>query len=74
MPLATHIVDKNNPHNLTKESVGLGNVSNFPMATETLAKALNSTEHYLSPQTGKMAVMQALENLGIVDENGEVIS
>ena len=32
--LRTHILDNTNPHNVTKEQVGLGNLVNYPLATD----------------------------------------
>ena len=74
MPIMTHINDvTTNPHNVNKEDVGLGNVQNYPMATEAQALALNSTQHYLSPLTGHAAALQALKNLGVLDANGDPV-
>lgn len=47
--LSTHMVDYNNPHRVTAEQVGLGNVKNYPMATDTDIRLMNNREAYVSP-------------------------
>lgn len=49
--LASHIVDTNNPHNVTKQQVGLGNVDN----TSDLNKPVsNATKNYINAQISKL--------------------
>lgn len=50
--LNAHVADKNNPHGVTKNQVGLGSVANYPMAVEAEARAATSNERYLSPLRG----------------------
>lgn len=45
-----HIADKNNPHNVNKEQVGLGNVENFSIATAQEARELSAPNKYITPQ------------------------
>lgn len=45
----SHEADTNNPHGVTKEQVGLGNVANYPIATKEIAEARQSNEHYITP-------------------------
>lgn len=47
--LASHLVDKNNPHKVTATQVGLGNVQNFGLATEDEAKQGISNAKYMTP-------------------------
>lgn len=47
--LASHLVDKNNPHKVTAAQVGLGNVQNFGLATEDEAKQGISNAKYMTP-------------------------
>ena len=61
MKLNGHIEDKNNPHGVTKEQVGLGNVPNYGLATNEEAQEGTSNKKLMTPQSvahsiGKMAV------------------
>lgn len=47
--LSAHINDKNNPHNTTKAQVGLGNVDNFPTATQAEAIEGTRNDRFLTP-------------------------
>lgn len=47
--LNTHITNMSNPHNTTKHQVGLGNVENYPVATEAEAIAGIETQKYVTP-------------------------
>lgn len=44
-----HITNYNNPHQTTAAQVGLGNVSNFPLATVPDAQAGSSNAEYMTP-------------------------
>lgn len=44
-----HIANKLNPHSVTKNQVGLGNVQNFGLATEDEAKQGASNAKYMTP-------------------------
>jgi len=46
-----HIINKDNPHEVTKEQIGLSNVANYPPATIEEAKKGTSNEHYMTPST-----------------------
>lgn len=50
--LTNHVQDQANPHGDTKESVGLGQVQNYPVATGAIARQGVSNEHYMTPQLG----------------------
>lgn len=51
MPIVNaHIADKNNPHATTKAQVGLGNVENFPTATQVQAEAGTDAASFMTPQ------------------------
>lgn len=39
-----------NPHGVTKDQVELGQVENYPMASRSQARAMESNEHYMSPE------------------------
>ncbi|RUL56452.1 hypothetical protein [Lysinibacillus antri] len=51
-----HKNNKNNPHNVTKEQVGLGSVEDYGIATQTEAEAGTSTAKYMTPQRTKQAI------------------
>lgn len=55
--LDTHILDKNNPHNVTKGQVGLGNVQNYAVASSAEAGAGAVNDKYMTPALTKSAVM-----------------
>lgn len=49
--LAVHLKDRDNPHAVDKDQVGLGAVQNFPMATDAEAAAGTARNRYMSPAT-----------------------
>jgi len=57
--LLNHVTDLDNPHKVTKEQVGLGQVQNYPPATNQEAAAAALTTRYLTPASGK-ALVQAV--------------
>lgn len=50
-----HVSNQDNPHSVTKEQVGLGNVSNFELATEAEATDGTSNTKYMTPSLTKKA-------------------
>jgi hypothetical protein len=50
-PLEAHVADKNNPHQTTKAQVGLGNVQNYGIASQSDMDAGTSNGVYLTPVT-----------------------
>ena len=46
---AAHVVDKSNPHEVTKSQVGLGNVQDFAVATDTQAADKTNQTTYMTP-------------------------
>jgi hypothetical protein len=59
-----HIVNYNNPHQVTAAQVGLGNVSNYPMATDVQAEAGTNNASLMSPYlTAEAITTQALTPL-----------
>lgn len=48
-PLSQHINNKNNPHEVTATQVGLGNVPNYPAASELQAQSANRNDLLLTP-------------------------
>lgn len=63
--LNSHVKNKNNPHEVTKAQVGLGNVQNYGIASQSQAENGTSNSAYMTPLRTK----QAIEALG----GGEVI-
>ncbi len=47
--LNAHKQDINNPHQTTSTQVGLGNVSNYPVATQIEAEAGTANDRYMTP-------------------------
>jgi len=66
---AAHIADTNNPHQTTKEQVGLGNVQNYPIATGTEALAGTSNNTYVTPALVKLMLDGSGGNDSLVHAN-----
>lgn len=56
--LDEHKTDNTNPHQVTKEQVGLGNVQNYGIATQSEAEAGTSNTKYMTP----LRVAQAIKS------------
>lgn len=54
--LLSHISDFNNPHRVTKDQLGLGNVGNYGLSTPEIAALNLSNETLITPFTAKYAV------------------
>ena len=59
--LNTHMEDKNNPHKVNKNQVGLGNVPNFRKATDTDAVDNTNDNTFMTPHTTYVAVSKWVE-------------
>ena len=68
VPLNAHISRMDNPHGTTKAQVGLGNVENFPMATEAEARAGVAASNYMSA----LRVGQAITTLALTPLNAHI--
>lgn len=55
-PLNNHIADKDNPHDTTKEHVGLGNVENYEVAADSDADTGTATDKYAVVATVKRMI------------------
>lgn len=53
--LNQHAADKNNPHGVTKDQVGLGNLQNYEIATQADAETGTSTDKYMTPERTRQA-------------------
>lgn len=76
MSIQEHIADLSNPHQDSKEKIGLGNIQNFPLATRAEVMALSSNERYIDNNNlgwvGE-AFIQYMKDLKILDANGEYL-
>nr|WP_263708009.1 pyocin knob domain-containing protein [Shouchella tritolerans] len=52
----SHIADKKNPHGITKNDVGLGNVPNWSGATQAEARAGTNNSKIMTPQRTKESI------------------
>lgn len=60
----SHINDRNNPHQVTKEQVDLGSVQNYPVATEAQARTGEHNASYMTPlRTAQEIETKALQPL-----------
>ena len=62
--LTNHINAIDNPHQTTKSQVGLGNVENFPVATQAIAEAGSSGTHYMTALTTRQAMQAFMTSEG----------
>ena len=63
--LRDHIQDKNNPHDTTKDHVGLNLVENYPPATVDEAEMGVAEDRYLTPKTGRAMIELHMGNLDL---------
>ncbi len=54
--LVDHMEDGTNPHKVTKAQVGLGDVENYKMATDTQAADMSTKTRYMSPHAVGVAL------------------
>lgn len=55
--LSSHLADYNNPHQTTKEQVGLGSVEDYATANQLEAEAGDLNDRYMTPLRTKQAIM-----------------
>ena len=67
--IKTHTESRLNPHGVTKDQVGLGNVPNQPNATVNEAKAGVSNSATMTP----VAVRNALEGFGLITDGNIIL-
>ena len=48
MPIVLHLIDESNPHQTTKDQVGLGQVANLPLATDEEVDTLEPVDKYFT--------------------------
>ena len=66
--MEAHITNKENPHEVTKAQVGLGNVENFSMASKNVAESGTSSSNYMSSLRTKEAIEFQVPNLEIIQD------
>lgn len=65
LEITSHESNKTNPHSVTKEQVGLSNVSNYGIATEAEATAGTSNEKYMTPSLTKKAAKSYVDKTDV---------
>jgi len=71
--ISTHASRTDNPHNVTKQQVGLGSVDNYPTASQAEAEAGTAANRFMTPQRTKQYVDTRLQNgLTLREHNGTV--
>lgn len=67
--LSDHVDNKENPHGVTAEQVGLGNVLNYGIASQADAEAGTSDELYMTPAKTKQAIdaLRPVQDTGWMD-------
>lgn len=53
-----HIADSNNPHGVTRTQIGLGNVQDYPIATQEEAQTATANNRYMTPLRTMQLVTQ----------------
>lgn len=61
-PLTNHIGNTTNPHNVTKQQVGLGSVEDFGVATRFEAEAGIANDRYMTPLRTSQAINYLLKD------------
>lgn len=67
--LSNHIEDKDNPHSVNKTQVGLSNVNNYGVATQTEAASGTASNKYMTPQRTK----DAINAYGVISDGNVII-
>nr|WP_285123917.1 hypothetical protein [Lactococcus petauri] len=65
LEFTSHESNKTNPHSVTKEQVGLSNVSNYGIATEAEATAGTSNAKYMTPSLTKKAAKSYVDKTDV---------
>lgn len=82
--LDVHIADRENPHQVTKEQVGLGNVDNTADVDKPVSNAVNSaiitattdmaTKTYVNSKDGDLTTLTTTDKTNLVEAINEVVS
>ena len=65
LEITSHESNQTNPHSVTKEQVGLSNVSNYGIATEAEATAGTSNAKYMTPSLTKKAAKSYVDKTDV---------
>lgn len=70
--LEAHKEDTNNPHQVTKEQVGLGNVANYDIASKEEAEEGSSSTGFMTPERTKQAIqtLSTSEQVNVISSKG----
>lgn len=63
-----HITNKNNPHEVTKDQVGLSVVSNMGIASKESAELGTDERGYMTPLRTSQAIAKQVPNLEIIQD------
>jgi len=69
--LANHILDLDNPHEVTKTQLGLGSVANYGIASSYVAEQGTSNTYYMTPLRVKEAIDKNAPISGSYTGNGD---
>ena len=74
-PLITnHLNDTTNPHDVTKTQVGLGQVANYPVATQAEARAMTAGNRYMTPEQVGYATDQFFDERLLPYFDGRIVN
>lgn len=59
----SHMLDRNNPHFVTKEQIGLANVENYPMASLSEARDPNFLDRYINPRALNLVIDEKIRDI-----------
>lgn len=71
--IGDHIADRNNPHNLIKEEVGLRYVYNYPVAKLEESEEGKRNDRYITPRQLKAIFNGYLKEKGLMTPSGDPI-
>src|SRR5690606_4114514 len=70
--VAAHAGRTDNPHGVTKSQVGLGNVENYPVASQQEAEAGTASNRYMTPQRTAQAIAALAPVKSVAGRTGAV--
>ena len=76
MTFLEHVARRDNPHQVTKAQLGLDNIQNYPLATETEVRAMLRTDRYIDAANTawiQSALLTYMQEKGLLDANGALV-
>ncbi|MBE0438327.1 MAG: hypothetical protein IBX57_00975 [Gammaproteobacteria bacterium] len=70
--LHNHITDQNNPHNVTKQDLNLGNIENYIILTEQEGESGTIPNRYITPLKLKLIFDGILKREGLMNADGTI--